>query len=164
MTAQDLKNKELVERIKTLRIEEKNKLLPFSIIKERREVENQCGLQNTQNELSNVVFYMLLGLFVLCSILFIIFAVLRKKITMIIFVLISFILLVITTVYKVQLNKDYALILQGEVLSIPEESSSLNIKLNSGYRVEVKGETKDWIFIEYENSTGWIKRENLLFL
>ena len=157
-------NKELVERIKTLRIEEKNKLLPFSIIKERKEIESQCDLKNTQNELSNVVFYMLLGLFVLCSILFIIFAVLRKKITMIIFVLISFILLVITTVYKVQLNKDYALILQGEVLSIPEENSSLNIKLNSGYRVEVKGETKEWIFIEYENSTGWIKRENLLFI
>ena len=95
---------------------------------------------------------------------FILFAVLRKKIPMIIFILISLILLIVTTVYKVQLNKDYALILQGEVLSIPEESSSLNIKLNSGYRVEIKGETKDWIFIEYENSTGWIKRENLLFL
>lgn len=158
------KNKELIEKIKELRIKEKNKFFPFSIIKERREIESQCDLKNTQNELSNVVFYMLLGLFVLCSILFIIFAVLRKKITMIIFVLISFILLVITTVYKVQLNKDYALILQGEVLSIPEENSSLNIKLNSGYRVEVKGETKEWIFIEYENSTGWIKRENLLFI
>ena len=158
------KNKELIEKIKELRIKEKNKLFPFSIIKERKEIESQCDLKNTQNELSNVVFYMLLGLFVLCSILFIIFAVLRKKITMIIFVLISFILLVITTVYKVQLNKDYALILQGEVLSIPEENSSLNIKLNSGYRVEVKGETKEWIFIEYENSTGWIKRENLLFI
>lgn len=158
------KNKELIEKIKELRIKEKNKFFPFSIIKERKEIESQCDLKNTQNELSNVVFYMFLGLFVLCSILFIIFAVLRKKITMIIFVLISFILLVITTVYKVQLNKDYALILQGEVLSIPEENSSLNIKLNSGYRVEVKGETKEWIFIEYENSTGWIKRENLLFL
>ncbi|MEE0879117.1 MAG: hypothetical protein UH788_07550 [Treponemataceae bacterium] len=158
------KNKELIEKIKELRIKEKNKFFPFSIIKERKEIERQCDLKNTQNELSNVVFYMLLGLFVLCSILFIIFAVLRKKITMIIFVLISFILLVITTVYKVQLNKDYALILQGEVLSIPEENSSLNIKLNSGYRVEVKGETKEWIFIEYENSTGWIKRENLLFI
>lgn len=158
------KNKELIEKIKELRIKEKNKFFPFSIIKERKEIESQCDLKNTQNELSNVVFYMLLGLFVLCSILFIIFAVLRKKITMIIFVLISFILLVITTVYKVQLNKDYALILQGEVLSIPEENSSLNIKLNSGYRVEVKGETKEWIFIEYENSTGWIKRENLLFI
>ena len=158
------KNKELIEKIKELRIKEKNKFFPFSIIKERKEIESQCDLKNTQNELSNVVFYMLLGLFVLCSILFIIFAVLRKKITMIIFVLISFILLVITTVYKVQLNKDYALILQGEVLSIPEENSSLNFKLNSGYRVEVKGETKEWIFIEYENSTGWIKRENLLFI
>jgi hypothetical protein len=157
-------NKELVERIKTLRIEEKNKLLPFSIIKERREVENQCGLQNTQNELSNVVFYVLLGILIICIILFILLAVLRKKIPMIVFVLISLILLIVTTVYKVQLNKDYALILQGEVLSIPEESSSLNIKLNSGYRVEIKGETKDWIFIEYDNSTGWIKRENLLFL
>ena len=154
----------MIEKIKELRIKEKNKFFPFSIIKERKEIESQCDLKNTQNELSNVVFYMLLGLFVLCSILFIIFAVLRKKITMIIFVLISFILLVITTVYKVQLNKDYALILQGEVLSIPEENSSLNIKLNSGYRVEVKGETKEWIFIEYENSTGWIKRENLLFI
>ena len=25
-------------------------------------------------------------------------------------------------------------------------------------------ENKDWIFIKYGNSTGWIKRENLLFL
>lgn len=157
-------NKELVERIKTLRIEEKNKLFPFSIIKERREIENQCGLKNTQNELSNVVFYVLLGILIICIILFILLTILRKKIPMIVFVLISLILLIVTTVYKVQLNKDYALILQGEVLSIPEESSSLNIKLNSGYRVEIKGETKDWIFIEYDNSTGWIKRENLLFL
>ena len=157
-------NKELVEKIKSLRVEEKNKLFPFSIIKERKEVESQCDLQNTQNELSNVVFYILLGILIICIILFILFAVLRKKIPMIIFILISLILFIVTTVYKVHLNKDYALILQGEVLSIPEESSSLNIKLNSGYRVEIKGETKDWIFIEYENSTGWIKRENLLFL
>ena len=157
-------NKELVEKIKSLRVEEKNKLFPFSIIKERREVESQCDLQNTQNELSNVVFFILLGILIICIILFILFAILRKKIPMIIFILISIILLIVTTVYKVHLNKDYALILQGEVLSIPEESSSLNIKLNSGYRVEIKGETKDWIFIEYENSTGWIKRENLLFL
>ena len=157
-------NKELVKKIKSLRVEEKNKLFPFSIIKERKEVESQCDLQNTQNELSNVVFYILLGILIICIILFILFAVLRKKIPMIIFILISLILLIVTTVYKVQLNKDYALILQGEVLSIPEESSSLNIKLNSGYRVEIKGETKEWIFIEYENSSGWIKRENLLFL
>ena len=99
-----------------------------------------------------------------CIILFIAFAIFHKKIPMIVFLLVSFILLVVTSVYKVQLDKDYALILQGEVLSIPEESSSLNIKLNSGYRVEIKGETKEWIFIKYENSTGWIKRENLLFL
>ena len=107
---------------------------------------------------------MLLGLLVIFIILVIVFAFSRKKTKMMIFILISLVLLIVTTVYKVQLNKDYALILQGEVLSIPEESSSLNIKLNSGYRVEIKGETKDWIFIEYDNSTGWIKRENLLFL
>lgn len=158
------KNKELVENIKTLRIEEKNKFFPISIIKERIDVESQCGLKNTQNELSNVLFYMLLGLLVIFIILVIVFAFSRKKTKMMIFILISLVLLIVTTIYKVQLNKDYALILQGEVLSIPEESSSLNIKLNSGYRVEVKGETKDWIFIKYENSTGWIKRENLLFL
>ena len=73
-------------------------------------------------------------------------------------------MLIIVGVYKVQLNKDYALVLYGEVLSIPEESSSVNINLNSGFRVEIKGETKDLIFIKYANSSGWIKRENLLFL
>lgn len=154
----------LVQEIKKLRIEEKNRIFPFAISKERKSIETQCGLQNTQNELSNVVFYVLFAILIICVILFILFAILRKKITMLIFVLISVSLLIVTTVYKIQLDKDYALILQGEVLSIPEESSSLNIKLNSGYRVEIKGETKDWIFIKYENSTGWIKRENLLFL
>ena len=158
------KNKELVAQIKSLRLLEKNKLLPFSIIKERKELETQCGLQNTKNEISKVIFYIILGVLVVCIILFIAFAIFHKKIPMIVFLLVSFILLVVTSVYKVQLDKDYALILQGEVLSIPEESSSLNIKLNSGYRVEIKGETKEWIFIKYENSTGWIKRENLLFL
>ena len=158
------KNKELVAQIKSLRLLEKNKLLPFSIIKERKELETQCGLQNTKNEISKVIFYIVLGVLVVCIILFIAFAIFHKKIPMIVFLLVSFILLVVTSVYKVQLDKDYALILQGEVLSIPEESSSLNIKLNSGYRVEIKGETKEWIFIKYENSTGWIKRENLLFL
>ena len=154
----------LVQEIKKLRIEEKNRIFPFAISKERKSIETQCGLQNTQNELSNVVFYVLFAILIICVILFILFAILHKKITMLIFVLISVSLLIVTTVYKIQLDKDYALILQGEVLSIPEESSSLNIKLNSGYRVEIKGETKDWIFIKYENSTGWIKRENLLFL
>ena len=154
----------LVKEIKKLRIEEKNRIFPFAISKERKSIETQCGLQNTKNELSNVVFYALFAILIICVILFILFAILHKKITMLIFVLISVSLLIVTTVYKIQLDKDYALILQGEVLSIPEESSSLNIKLNSGYRVEIKGETKEWIFIEYENSTGWIKRENLLFL
>ena len=153
----------LVQEIKKLRIEE-NRIFPLALSKERTSLETQCGLQNTQNELSNVVFYVLFAILIICVILFILFAILRKKITMLIFVLISVSLLIVTTVYKIQLDKDYALILQGEVLSIPEESSSLNIKLNSGYRVEIKGETKDWIFIKYENSTGWIKRENLLFL
>ncbi len=157
-------NKALVEQIKSLRMEEKNKILPFSITKQRKKLELQCGLKNTKNEFSNVLFYILLFFLIIFIILFIIFAFLHKKVQMIVFVLIAFILLLVTTVYKIQLNKTFALILQGEVLSIPEESSSVNIKLNSGYRVEVKGETKTWVFIKFENSSGWIKRENLLFL
>ena len=137
-----------------------------SISKNNPELQNvlQCELQNTENEFSVSLFYVLLSITVIFIILFIIFAILKKKTKMIIFMIIAVTLLILVGIYKIQLNKDFALILQGEVLSIPEETSSLNISLNSGFRVEVKGETKDWIFIKYGNSTGWIKRENLLFL
>lgn len=158
------KYEDKVHKIKELRLSEKNKILPLSLIKERKQLESECGLQNSQNELSEGIFYIILGVFAIFVILFVIFAIFRKKIYMVIFVVLSLIMLLIVGVYKFQLNKDYALVLYGEVLSIPEESSSINVTLNSGFRVEIKGETKDWIFIEYSNSTGWIKRENLLFL
>ena len=154
----------VIQGIKNLRLIERKKIFPISIIKERRQLELQCELQNTENEFSVSLFYVLLAITVIFIILFIIFAILKKKTKMIIFMIIAVILLILVGIYKIQLNKDFALILQGEVLSIPEETSSLNISLNSGFRVEVKGETKDWIFIKYGNSTGWIKRENLLFL
>ena len=158
------KYEDKVHKIKELRLNEKTKILPLALIKERKELESECGLQNTENELSESIFYIILGILAIFIILFVVFAILRKKIQMIIFIVFSIIMLIIVGVYKVQLNKDYALVLYGEVLSIPEESSSVNINLNSGFRVEIKGETKDWIFIKYANSSGWIKRENLLFL
>lgn len=154
----------VIQGIKNLRLIERKKIFPISIIKERRQLELQCELQNTENEFSVSLFYVLLAITIIFIILFIIFAILKKKTKMIIFMIIAVTLLILVGIYKIQLNKDFALILQGEVLSIPEETSSLNISLNSGFRVEVKGETKDWIFIKYGNSTGWIKRENLLFL
>ena len=154
----------VIQGIKNLRLIERKKIFPISIIKERRQLELQCELQNTENEFSVSLFYVLLAITVIFIILFIIFAILKKKTKMIIFMIIAVTLLILVGIYKIQLNKDFALILQGEVLSIPEETSSLNISLNSGFRVEIKGETKDWIFIKYGNSTGWIKRENLLFL
>lgn len=158
------KYKTTVIKIRELRLQERNKIFPFSQIKQRRLLESECGLKNTQNELSKGIFYILLAVLMIFIILCLVFAILHKKTQLIIFITLSIIMFCVVGVFKIQLEKDYALILHGEILSIPEETSSLNINLNSGFRVEVKGETKDWIFIKYGNSTGWIKRENLLFL
>lgn len=153
-----------VMQIKELRLKEQNSILPISQIKERRALEANCGLKNTPNELSKGIFYILLAILVIFIILCIIFIILHKKMQLIIFIVFSIILFFIIFVYRIQLDKNYALILNGEVLSIPEKTSSFNIKLNSGFRVEIKGEAKEWVFIKYGNSTGWIERENLLFL
>lgn len=155
--------RESVIKLRELRLQERNKIFPIASIKERKEIEFNCGLKNTPNELSKSILYILLIILAIFVVLCVIFTILHKKTQMIIFIVFFLIMLIIIGVYKVQLNKDYALVLHGEILSIPEETSSVNINLNPGFRVEVKGETKDWIYIKYGNSSGWIKRENLLF-
>ncbi|MGP1587340.1 MAG: hypothetical protein ACTTHG_03245 [Treponemataceae bacterium] len=159
----DKKNK--IELIAGFRNLERNKIFNKNIIEERKFLEEQIGLTKTQNEISNLYFYGFLLLLVIFIVSLTIGLVLRKKVFCIIMAILLCCSFVCVLIFGINKTVNYALILDEKIYSIPENDSNLFFTLPMGSRVKIKNTTKEWIYIIYsETSSGWIKRESLIFL
>ena len=155
---------ETIRKIAELRKQERRKIFPHKIKKQRRQLENQLGIEKSEDEFYFTIIYFLLFLFFV-SIVTLIVMIIHKKNQWIIVVGILTILLV--TGISVCLgfaNKEYCILLESKLYSIPEEDSSVYFVVKAGSRVLVKGETKNWILVSYgDSSSGWVKKDSLIF-
>ncbi|MCR4790684.1 MAG: hypothetical protein K5839_06355 [Treponemataceae bacterium] len=154
-----------IKNIAKLRIAERKKLFPFAVSKDRIALEKKIGINRSENEFTYVNIVISLLLFALVLVLLIVMSIKKKKPWIIILSILLFLLAVCILVCVLFISKEYALTLDEKIYSVPEELSNAYFTLNPGTRVEIRGSTKDWLFVTYgETTAGWIRRENLIFL
>lgn len=71
---------------------------------------------------------------------------------------------VVMTISIVQISRNYAIFKEGSIRSVPEETATAVVSIESGKRVLVEQHAGEWIFVRYSSNGGWVKSENVIFI
>lgn len=153
-----------LSEIARVRSRERHSLFQNKIRSERAALERSFGIENAPNEKS-VPFF-----FVLCSAAFlfaVFFAVLcfRRKNN---FAFAAAALAVLFSLFALAFSQDtfkrHGIVVGGELYSVPEHSVVSKTAVLVASRVFVRREIDRWYLIEYNESCGWIEKENLILI
>lgn len=154
-----------VEEIAKLRILEKYSVKTLMAKEQRQQAEKKLQIEKAANESNYVTLFTLLSVTLVLAICLFIFIGIHKKTMIIIFFSFLLIFTVFDVIYWGMLSKDYAVVKDGFVVSVPEEKASPNLVLQPGTRVLVNDSTDEWAYIVYnDNLDGWIKKNNLVMI
>ena len=127
-----------------LREKERNTFLPFSIKKQRKQVEEKIGITNSKDEANVLLWYVfLIILFIdicVCVILF----VCKKNTMAILFMCLAICFASITIYSGICVSIKHGVVTGGVISPVPEDSSISTTKVTTGACVTIKQETKHW--------------------
>ena len=128
---------------------------------ERAAAERAIGLQNTENEPPLCFLFVLLGADGILFALAIVLLALRKRFEAALAGVAFLGMIFISALDANALLKKRGVIVGGEISPVPEESAMTKTAVSGGSRVLIKEEIQGWYYIVYNESGGWIKKENL---
>ena len=139
---------------------------PFisSAYRERKAFEKSVYLPVGKRVPSVPLFSFLLCAGILLFLLFVVFTVLRRKIVSIVCVSLAVVFLVCASVNGVYVNKTYAVFNGGTLSTIPEANKSSGISIQDGTKVFVAEQAGDWVFVQYEDISGWTEKDTVHFI
>ena len=141
------------------------KMLPISKAKtERKNYENSLGITDGKSEPSVFLFYIFLTVSIIILGVGIILIVLRKIPMIIVSTVFFAIFLVFTIIFATQVSKDYAILVEEKIKTIPEVSAESFSSIKSGSRVLILQNAADWVFVQYGNTSGWTLKENIVLI
>ena len=141
------------------------KMLPISKVKiERKNYENSLGITDGKTEPSVFLFYIFLTVSIIILGIGIILIVLRKIPMIIVSTVFFAIFLVFTIIFATQVSKDYAILVEEKIKTIPEVSAESFSSIKSGSRVLILQNAADWVFVQYGNTSGWTLKENIVLI
>ena len=132
--------------------------------------ESQVLLENLKNQVKQKNIFIIATiissiLLLLSFVLFIIFAILKKKSAMITFLCLFAIFLVSTIYFSVVTNKKEAISLACSVKTVPEENSNTVMQLSTGDKIRILESISHWYSIESEdNRKGWILQNQCILI
>lgn len=150
--------------IARLRSLERHSFFQSKIRAERAAAENSLGIENAPNEKSFPLFAALLSatifFFALAFTLFFV----RKKNFAFAAAALAILLSLFSLLYSSEILKRHGIVLGGEIYPVPEDSVVSKASLVVSSRVLIRREIDSWYFIEYNESGGWIKKENIALI
>lgn len=151
------------EKLAELRQKEKHSFFG-NAKQERKDFEKQLNLPVTQNEFPVWLFYfsiLILIIFVLILIIFIKTKKILAQILTTVALICAFSFFVFSTI---RVSQKFAILKNGTIYSIPENSASSANPLSSATRVRILKETEEWCFIEVGEISGWVKKDEICFI
>lgn len=67
-------------------------------------------------------------------------------------------------VFSSKVFERHGIVSGGEIFPVPENSAVSRISVVVASRVLIREEIDNWYFIEYNESGGWIRKENLILI
>lgn len=150
--------------IARLRSLERHSFFQGKIRAERAAAEKSLGIENAPNEKSFPLFAALLSAtFFFFALAFTLFFVRRKNFAFAAAAL-AILLSLFSLLYSSEILKRHGIVLGGEIYPVPEDSVVSKASLVVSSRVLIRREIDSWYFIEYNESGGWIKKENIALI
>lgn len=128
---------------------------------ERVAAEQAIGLQNTENEPLLSILFILLGANGLLFALALVLALLRKRFEAALIGIATLATIFVTAIDANATLKKRGVIVGGEISPVPEDSAMTRTAVSGGSRVLIQEDVPGWYYIVYNESGGWIKKENL---
>ena len=152
------------QKIADLRAQERHSFPFGEIYKQRKELEKSFGISSDDYEPSFIALWVFLSLAFL-SLVFLVAFILVKKVSGII-INSAFLLFfsVLFIVVAVKLKVPEGIFIGGKISPVPENSVEAVESISSGKKVVVEQKAGPWIFVRYENSTGWTNSENVIMI
>lgn len=148
--------------IARLRSSERRAFLNVGKIKaDRAAAERAIGIQRSENEPLVFIAFILLGSGGVFLALALTLLALKKRFEAALIGIAAIGIFVITAIDAASILKRRGIIVGGEISPVPEESAMTKTAVTGGSRVLIKEEIQGWYYIVYNESGGWIKKENL---
>ena len=148
-------------RIAELRTVERHSF-PWSGAREiRRQFELENDISNGEREPSENLSGVLWGLFLVSSMGWIFFLVIKKLRFALILMLPSAVFLFASLALQVSLSPRYAVFAGGEVSPVPEEKVTTTHTEVPGIRVRINERAGEWVYISAGETSGWVKTSAL---
>lgn len=153
-----------LSKIARLRSRERNALFQNKIRAERVAAEKSAAIENAPNEKSFPLFVLLFSastFFAACSL---ILFFLRKSNFAFVAATLAVLFAVFNFVFSSKVFERHGIVSGGEIFPVPENSAVSRISVIVASRVLIREEIDNWYFIEYNESGGWIRKENLILI
>lgn len=153
-----------LSKIARLRSRERNALFQNKIRAERVAAEKSAAIENAPNEKSFPLFVLLFSastFFAACSL---ILFFLRKSNFAFVAATLAVLFAVFNFVFSSKILERHGIVSGGEIFPVPENSAVSRISVVVASRVLIREEIDNWYFIEYNESGGWIRKENLILI
>ena len=76
----------------------------------------------------------------------------------------AFFLLIAVVRQHIALTEEYGVFAGGEVSPIPEKTAASSTEFQGGNRVRIVEKAGNWIYIEYNDTGGWVSKENIFII
>lgn len=152
------------KKIASLRINEKYSHIWQEEKKIRREFEESLGIYNGISEKNVNVFIFCSCLTLILFVLSLFFIIKKRIFVSVVLVFAFFASSAFSLNYAFHLTEKSAVIINGKIRNVPEFSVEAISSIENGSRVKVLQEAGKWVFIEFENISGWTPRENIIFI
>lgn len=148
--------------IARLRSKERRAFLNVGKIRAQRAAAEQAiGISRSDNEALFFIAFVFLGATGISIITASVLLALKKRFEAALIGIAAIGMVVATAIYANVLFRRHGVIVGGEISPVPEASSMTKTAVSGGSRVLIKEEIQGWYYIVYNESGGWIRKENL---
>lgn len=153
-----------LEKLVQLRSQERHKFFQANVRTERFALEEKIGIQNSVNEPSVPIFILFASVFVVLIATTLLSMLVQKKMFAAFSAVFSLVFLFFAVLFSHKIFDRCGIVTGGSISPVPEDSALTKIVAGVGSRVVVHEEIEGWYYIEYNESGGWIKKENLVLI
>lgn len=153
-----------LSKIARLRSRERNALFQNKIRAERVAAEKSVAIENAPNEKSFPLFVLLFSAATFFAAGSLILFFLRKNNLAFVATTLAVLFAIFNFVFSSKVFERHGIVSGGEIFPVPENSAVSKISVVAASRVLIREEIDNWYFIEYNESGGWIRKENLILI
>lgn len=130
----------------------------------RSEFEKECGFSEIKSFPRKPLFYLSIVFAIFSFVVGICLLISKNYSAFILCIPVICMFSAISIFSGIKVSRQYAVVLDGKLMTIPEKDSSNGVELKKGSVVRIYKETGSWVYVEYSDAYGWVSKDNVIFV